>query len=447
MNEPAAITLAAIKDEIRAEAEALRLATSDASLPKSHARPVRRADDERHRLVYSIAELCAFPYTTFVDQAFRNVLKRPPDPAGFDAHVRLVVSGASKIEVLGNLRYSPEGRAIGVRIRGLLPQYILTKLFRVPVLGYALEWLLVLARLPKIIREQRALDMSHFARSFEIDAAGRKLKHEVGLLRDASERFAERTGATQAGLQAQLVAHQQAVRVELDAFSGAASASHLVLSMNHWLSELRRNLGALEAEELEQRGWADAPPRAGFEQRSANDAARRARVETWADQLAARLPPHPRVLDLGSGRDWIERLGERGVDATGADRARASAASATGAAASVIPVAALASTGDHGLDALTALSSACVMRTVGVATFVTIAQRVLKPGAWLLLGFEPDPGMPTDRPAAAGDPAIQADWLAAALAAAGFIDIVHAHAADASVSVLARNPPSSIEPA
>ena len=85
----------------------------------------RAAEATRNR--YSIEELSQAHFTRFLNQAFVALLRRPPDPAGLEAQMRLLVAGRSKIEILGNLRWSPEGRDIGVHVPWLLPRYILAK--------------------------------------------------------------------------------------------------------------------------------------------------------------------------------------------------------------------------------------------------------------------------------------------------------------------------------
>ncbi len=447
MNESDAKTLAAIKDEIRTEAERMRERTPHATLPKTHPRPLRRAEGERARLDYSIDELCRFPYTTFVDQAFRSILKRPPDPAGFEAHVRLLGSGASKIEILGNLRYSAEGRAIGARIPGLLPRYVLAKLHRVPVLGYASAWIVALGGLPRIVQQVRAIDTAHFARSFDIDAAGRKLREEVGELRDANERLAESTLAAQALFEAQRAAEQQALRGELEELAARSGDSHLALSMNHWLTELRRNLGRLEDEEFAQRRKVESLLADVVARRTHGDAARASRLAAWSGLLAARLAPRARILDLGSGMDWLVRLADAGFDAATVDSAAGSPRSDAIVVVPGTPAAVLERTGAGALDALTVLAAGSLLRRLPATTLLESARRTLKPGGLFLLAFDLDADVLADRLAGLPPAVPDADLLVAALGAAGFIDIVPVQNGEDVPCLVARNPQPGAVPA
>jgi hypothetical protein len=64
----------------------------------------------------------------FVWNAYRALLKRDPDDDGFQSHLKALRSGnAGKIDILGRLRYSPEGRRARVRVYGLFFRALLSK--------------------------------------------------------------------------------------------------------------------------------------------------------------------------------------------------------------------------------------------------------------------------------------------------------------------------------
>ncbi|MEO5622876.1 MAG: methyltransferase domain-containing protein [Dokdonella sp.] len=170
-----------VKAEIRAEADAARGSSpSTPRLATTAADPVAAQDDiEPKRRDFAIGELTGAHYSAFVEQAFRAVLQREPDEAGWARQVHLLAAGASKAEVLGNLRWSPEGRRLRVRVRGLLPRYLLAKLAHVPLLGYVIEWAMAFAALPLLLRHQRAADTQVAAR---FDAA-------AGAQRDQGQRL------------------------------------------------------------------------------------------------------------------------------------------------------------------------------------------------------------------------------------------------------------------
>jgi len=106
--------------------------------------------------IYHVNDLLKYHDRDFVRNAYRAILKREPDEAGFLHNLGLLQSGAfNKIDILASLRYSDEGNANGVTVNGLrLPATIRT-LERIPVLGYLLQLLLAFVRLPSMIRSQR----------------------------------------------------------------------------------------------------------------------------------------------------------------------------------------------------------------------------------------------------------------------------------------------------
>ncbi len=448
------IDLQRVKDEIRSEAEALRARAP--AMPAVKPRPVvasNRAYDTSAS-EYSIANLCQFHFTTFVDYAYRAVLKRPPDAAGFDGHLKLLVSGGSKIEILGNLRYSAEGRRAAVRVPGLLPRYALAKLYRVPLIGYFAEWLTGFASLPGIMRHQRASDTFHVARSYEIDTARRETSSQMDavvrdnlVLRKEIGNVVDRVSAMRSGLERAVATLAEVDRVDIRRVSAeSAELRHLVLSMNHWLTTLRQNLGALERAEHEDARRADALHAEIVERMWRDDSARLPRLATWSAALARGLQPSAQILDLASGHDWLAALGRSGLHATGVDPSEATAerARAAGSAVSAAePSAVLARLADGALDGLTALASTALLQELPASQLLATARRVLRPGGVLLFAFDIAPSLIRDRMAGRAEPLWNDVLLAHALAASGFIDIETLTAADGARCVMARTPGST----
>lgn len=288
--------LARVKDEIRAEAEAIRrqLPVDRAPGPSAvAATPVgvvaAETGGSRSRLEYSINELCLENYATFVERAFEALVKREVEPDTRSALVRRLAAGTSKIEILGDLRYSPEGRSAGTRIDGLRPAYLLAKLFNLPVIGYVAEWCFRIARLPIQARQQRSMETYQAGRQHELHVAIRDLERRCEALREGQAAIAAQiaaiTGAEDAGnlheaqrqLGAQIEALSRRLAQSVDRQTGELReatqlqdsridelAAHidgmalrvkdgnedyhrLVLGMNHWLTSLRTNLAALES--------------------------------------------------------------------------------------------------------------------------------------------------------------------------------------------------------
>lgn len=448
------IDLQRVKEEIRAEAEALRERAPP--MPAVRPRPVssvgRAYDTESNQ--YSIPNLCQFHFTTFIDYAYRALLKRPPDAAGFDGHLKLLVAGGSKIEILGNLRYSGEGRALGVRVPGLLSRYVFAKLYRIPVLGYALESLSGLASLPMIMRHQRASDTFHVARSYEIDTARRKTASEfddlladnIGLRKEIGS-VVERTSALRASIERIAVVQAAESRVDIQRIAAeSAELRQLVLSMNHWLTSLRQNLGALERSENDEQRHADILHADIAERFLQSDQSRPVRLNSFVEAFSRVLPSSARVLDLGSGRDWLMLLTRSGFDATGVDPNTASAerARAAGALINVAdPSTVLARMADGSLDGLSALACTTLLQQMSASKLLAHARRVLRPGGSLLFAFGISASSIADQLNGRRQPVLDETLLGHALAASGFNDIETIVSADGAACVMARKPLSA----
>lgn len=466
-----------VKAEIRAEADAARaraprMRREDLPVPA----PVARADGiDPARRDYAIGELTGTHYSTFVDQAFRAVLKRAPDDAGAAAQVRLLGQGASKAEVLGNLRWSSEGRRIGTHVRGLLPRYVLAKLARVPLLGYAIDWAMALAALPLLLRHQRAADTQVAAR---FDAAADMQRQQESHLatlyaaRDAQQQqtlvaLTERVGGLDAmheqhnqwlredlqrmqllleelQQQAEAARQQHASRAaELAAAIAARSSEvgelrHYVHAANHWIASMQASVASLDEAVAAEREQADALA-AVVGANGKDTADRSARYTQWAVRLAAELPPGAKVLDIGSGDGaWLQALAAHAVAASGVETNRTLVAQAQARDLRVAAGDAQSSLAHCALASLQAVTLDCAA-IAGEAPFARVLAQILDalvPGGWLLLRVEDHAWRAI---AIAPMPQLDAARWADVLAAAGFANprLLPAHGASA---VLAQRP-------
>lgn len=78
----------------------------------------------------SCVELLGGDDETFAYTAYRCLLGREPDPEGLANCLAHLGAGRPRLLVLGGLRYSAEGRRHGVKVPGLWPRYIGTRLLR-----------------------------------------------------------------------------------------------------------------------------------------------------------------------------------------------------------------------------------------------------------------------------------------------------------------------------
>ena len=84
---------------------------------------------------YSMADYGTVNDEAFVVAAYMSVLGRLPDPVGLLQNVAAVRRGVPKPFILARLRYSREGRAVGTRVRGLLPRVLFHAVQRIPFVG------------------------------------------------------------------------------------------------------------------------------------------------------------------------------------------------------------------------------------------------------------------------------------------------------------------------
>src|SRR5438552_15681190 len=90
------------------------------SLPLGPHNGVGRGDDTREpKLPRDVLELLGTEDAAFVRTAYKVILRREPDPGGFSHYLRRLRSGADKLEILRDLRMSPEGESKGSDLPGL----------------------------------------------------------------------------------------------------------------------------------------------------------------------------------------------------------------------------------------------------------------------------------------------------------------------------------------
>ena len=112
---------------------------------------------------------CADP-REFVDTAYRTILGRAPSDAERERMLEALLTGSTRPLVLGTLRYGEEGSARAVDVRGLRARYLVQRMFRIPVIGAALEWASAVMRLPRTLR--------FFRGAVETQAVRQALVHE-----------------------------------------------------------------------------------------------------------------------------------------------------------------------------------------------------------------------------------------------------------------------------
>jgi len=455
-----------VKAEIRAEAD---LARARAPQPRRDPPPRRKTPSQadpvaadRERIEYGIAELVGPQYVAFVEQAYRAILKREADEAGRNAQIALLANGTSKAEILGNLRWSPEGRAAGTHIKGLLPRYLLAKIGRIPLLGYLADWAIAFAALPKLMRHQRATDTSIGAVALanrttdaRLDAARSELEgrlaavaQDVSALQRAVQDLERRAGeieprARRLELRADALedharesdARHDAQLQRADRLAQRADElTHYVHTGNHWLVSVQRGMDEVERVAGDLRDRAERLAAAIVEPGDMRTD-RAERHAAWARDVAMRVGAGRRVLDLGSGDgDWLDALARVGIDATGVEPVTALADQAAARGRTVAagdPLDVLARSADGGIDAISLSAAALGGEPVRIAQVVVEASRALAPGGRVFLRCEAEPRR------VAADMPDAARWRAW-FEAGGFRFLDSLQDGPASLTVLAR---------
>lgn len=113
------------------------------------------SEDDR----YHVNDLLQYHDQTFVWNAYRAILKREPDQVGLDQFLANLRSGRfDKLDILASLRFSPEGESRNVSVEGLKRRPLYRRLYNVPVVGYLIEMLVALVRLPAAIHRRRQFE-------------------------------------------------------------------------------------------------------------------------------------------------------------------------------------------------------------------------------------------------------------------------------------------------
>lgn len=239
-------------------------------------------DDSGHRVeksivlkpAYQLGELLAFSDRAFIENAYMAILRRPADEHGLRTRLELLRNGTtSKIDVLGDLRWSPEGQARAVHVDGLLIPFTVSKWRHRRVVGPVIGWLHAVLRLGSIQRRIDSVDAHRARQTDEVDAvlsaATSQLHERVARLEstlESSGRIQQRQQVFERSLDSLYVEFEESFRGSLELIRERAMP---------YIDIIRQGGG----------GSAEAP-----------------------------------VLDMGCGRgDWLDLLKEQGMAGIGID--------------------------------------------------------------------------------------------------------------------------------
>jgi SAM-dependent methyltransferase len=320
----------------------------------------------------TLEALTALRDRAFVQAAYRVLLGREVDPSGLASFVHQLRSGAlDKVDILGDLRRSPEGQQRAVTIPGLDWRYNLRRLGRRRGIGWVVRWFLALARLPHLLqigqRHQAEIEQASVVAE-EHAAAIQLIGTELRELRERTRTMATRIQTAEGAL-SELFGGSRAISTRVDALGSdlgtlrgeLAAAGRRIASTSEELAAAAKaldvriqRLGAANVRVIQQlqdirsaaspvvSAVAPAPSAesarplppvdlddwyVAFEDhfRGSREDTKRSQ-EVYLDYVAAARAGTAAapILDVGCGRgEWLELLREHGSVARGVDLNRA----------------------------------------------------------------------------------------------------------------------------
>lgn len=323
---------------------------------------------------YDLQDFLGYNDHVFVRNAYRGVLKREPDDAGYVQFLEALRSGRlNKIDILAKLSFSPEGRLRNVTVSGLNGPARLRQLYRLPVLGYLLELAASVWRLPMLLANLRKLE-AHAAAQDErlagyLSESNARTRQQIGEkvaeLREAQRQLAQLNqqqikalfreqreltedsnrlkrdiSNSQSYTETQFAAHKLADEIELEKRQELQEfvESQLVQKLQRTRAELvlqerrltmlleQRGVAANAAAPIERKTTDNADPLQDLLYISLEDQCRGSRADIKESLLHVYLPIlnsaniRDGVLDVGCGRgEWLEVLKAEGILASGID--------------------------------------------------------------------------------------------------------------------------------
>lgn len=108
---------------------------------------------------YEIKDFNKFHGAEFIINAYLGILKRPPDESGLQHHLNSLENNSlAKIDILGALRFSKEGRLNKVLVLGLKKRLFLSKTFRIPVFGFLINTIFNIFNINSLVNKINELE-------------------------------------------------------------------------------------------------------------------------------------------------------------------------------------------------------------------------------------------------------------------------------------------------
>ena len=338
----------------------------------------------------------------FISMAYQHILKRPPDEWAFRHFLHNLQKGRfTRVEIIGRLRFSPEGRSRKIPVKGLTGPLLLALAGKLPVFGYLLRWITTWARLPKLAAQLEQVEARMVVKEQTLN---RRMDQRAALLETAAADAV--SSKTFSPLWAQITDRVEQLAAGIpeqvnQMLSAAESAAvndirRMVLDQQHRLTllleEARKRLprpfseSQIQLMVSEEDHLLDAMY-ASFEDRfrgTRTDIKHRQQIYLpFIEQAGAGEETTP-VLDLGCGRgEWLELLKENEKTALGVDINRVFVTQCRNLGLTVAEQDMLAYLRDLDTGSMGAVSAFQLIEHLPLKTLIKVmdeTMRVLKPG-------------------------------------------------------------------
>lgn len=271
-------------------------------------------------------QLMQFHGEDFINKAYMLILRREPDDQGKAIYLDKLHNGVlTKIEVLGRLRYSIEGRIKQVKINNLLLPFLLKTAFKIPVLGRGLRIISAIINLPVILQSIQRIENTAIARYELMDKRDRITQERISRLDREIERLDSDITRSRCELKADLLKRikenkiaivdlQRRLQIRLEeAEKGQKESDHRPVSSNMPPASGNDNAWG----PLYDAMYLNFEERFRGPEEEIKD---RVRVYLPYVQQACEHTGDAPVLDVGCGRgEWLELLKENNITARGLD--------------------------------------------------------------------------------------------------------------------------------
>jgi len=345
-----------------------------------------------HKAIYALSDFLVYHGPDFIDNAYNSILRRAADSQGKKVYLSKLQNGIlTKIDILGRLRYSREGRNKRVPVKGLLRSFIVQSLFKIPVLGWWGRILAGILNLPIILKNIQVLECAVFTHNSLAKEQAENSREHFFALRDHVALVQEEIGERCLNLE------NKADREDLTKILEQINDCKFnLLDMQHRLQRIleefrKRFSDSISQDQLaffanEENHMMDEMY-VSFEDRfrgPRDEIKERVRVYLPHVKKAVETTGCLPVLDLGCGRgEWMELLKENDIKAQGVDLNRVMVSQCHARGFDVIEADVITHLRGLNSGTLSVISGFHIVEHLPFKTVIALfdeALRVLKPG-------------------------------------------------------------------